>query len=121
MKNNQQRVAGNSISSLYKSEETPKEFAYHMPPGTKFSDILMDVQEVCQELHMSKRKVYNLRRASILSYTSLSNDGKAYFFRQEIAGMLEANTVIGKNSLMKKFGISGWLTSITSFLSFFDL
>ena len=120
MKNNQQRVATNSISFLFKSEETPKEFVYHMPPGTKFSDILMDVQEVCQELHMSKRKVYNLRRAGILSFTSLSSDGKVYFFRQEIAAMLEANTVIGENSLMKKLGISGWLTGFTSFLSFFD-
>jgi hypothetical protein len=35
--------------------------------------------------------------------------------------MLEANTVMGKNSSMKKLGISGWLTGITSFLSFFDL
>lgn len=80
----------------------------------------MDVQEVCQELNISRRKVYNLRRAGILSYTSLSDDVKIYFFRQEIAAMLEANTVIGKTSLMKRLGISGWITRITSFLSFFD-
>ena len=120
MKNNQQRVATNPTSSLFKSEETPKELVYHMPPGTKFNDILMDVQEVCQELHMSKRKVYNLRRAGILSSTSLSGDGKAYFFRLEISAMLKANTVIGENSVMKKLGVSGWLTGFTSFLSFFD-
>ena len=71
-------------------------------------------------MHMSKRKVYNLRRAGILSFTSLSSDGKVYFFRQEIAAMLEANTVIGENSLMKKLGVSGWLTGFASFLSFFD-
>jgi hypothetical protein len=78
MKNNQQRVAGNSISSLYKSEETPKEFAYHTPPGTKFSDILMDVQEVPGIAHEQAQGVQPAQ-GRYLIYTSLSNDGKAYF------------------------------------------
>jgi hypothetical protein len=65
----------------------------------------MDAQDVATELKICKRIVTNMRKAGKLSYTTLNNgSGKLYYFRQEIAAMLESNTVIGKNSWMKKLG-----------------
>jgi hypothetical protein len=49
--------------------------------------------------------VSNLRRAGKLSYTTLDK-GKIYYFKQEIAARLKANTVIGKHSLVRKSGVN---------------
>jgi hypothetical protein len=59
-----------------------------LPPGVKFSDIYMDAPQVAQELNLSKRTVRNIRVSGKLSYTNPF--GKIWYFRQEIAAILEA-------------------------------
>lgn len=70
-------------------QHTQKEIIYNLPPGTCFSDIYMDTQSVALELNFCKRTISNMRRSGKLSHTPLN--GKIYYFRQEIAGILEAN------------------------------
>lgn len=67
----------------------------------KFSDVYIDLAELCKELNFSKRVIANMRAAGELTFTTFSN-GKTQFFKQEIFAILQANTVIGKYSLMNK-------------------
>lgn len=60
-----------------------------LPPGIKFDDIYMDAPQVAQELHISKRVVRNIRLSGKLSYTNPF--GKIFYYRQEIAAIMEAN------------------------------
>jgi hypothetical protein len=60
-----------------------------LPSGTKFNDIYMDAADVAIELKISKRLVRNMRARGKLSYTNPF--GKIWYFRQEIAEILEAN------------------------------
>ena len=76
-----------------------QEIKFILPPGTKLSDIYMDAQDLAQELKISKRVIYNLRRQEKISSTTLG-PGKKFFFRQEFAAILQANTVQGNNSLL---------------------
>jgi hypothetical protein len=59
------------------------------PSGTKFNDIYMDASDVAIELKISKRLVRNMRASGKLSYTNPF--GKIWYFRQEIAEILEGN------------------------------
>ena len=61
--------------------------------------------------------VTNLRRAGKLSYTRLYEGGKIFYLRQEIAVMLEANTVGGKNSILKMKGFQSWIATAVSMAS----
>lgn len=67
----------------------------------KLSDIYIDLGELCNELNFGRRVITNMRTAGELSFTTFSN-GKTQFFKQEIFAILQANTVISKNSLMNK-------------------
>ena len=60
-----------------------------LPPGIKFDDIYMDAPQVAQELHISKRVVRNIRLSGKISYTNPF--GKIFYYRQEIAAIMEAN------------------------------
>lgn len=60
-----------------------------LPPGVRFDDIYMDAQQVTQELHISKRVVRNIRVSGRISYTNPF--GKIFYYRQEIAAIMEAN------------------------------
>ena len=60
-----------------------------LPPGTKFNDIYMDASDVAFELKISKRLVRNMRASGKVSYTNPF--GKIWYFRQEIAEILEVN------------------------------
>lgn len=80
----------------------------------------MDVSDIHRELGVCPRTIYNMRNEGKLSYTTL-NDGKCYFFRQEIAAILKENTVIGKNSIWKKLGIPNLIGTLTYLLSFADM
>jgi hypothetical protein len=60
-----------------------------LPPGVKFGDVYMDASDVAQELNISKRGVRNMRVSGKISYTNPF--GKIYYYRQEIAAVLEAN------------------------------
>jgi len=60
-----------------------------LPAGIKFDDIYMDAPQVAQELHISKRVVRNIRLSGKLSYTNPF--GKIFYYRQEIAAIMEAN------------------------------
>ncbi len=77
---------------------TQKEIIYNLPPGTCFSDIYMDTQSVALELNFCKRTISNMRRSGKLSHTTLN--GKIYYYRQEIAGMLEANKIMAARGLI---------------------
>ncbi len=72
-------------------------FVAHLPPGVKLSDIFIDLQEVAQQLNLSKRTINNHRAKSNLSYTVFF--GKIFYFKQEIAGILLSN----KKMKTKKF------------------
>ena|SRR5664279_1385917 len=99
MKKNEQAKPDASFTLLHKAaEDAPQEFMFYIPPGAKFSDIYIDLQEAAFELKVSKRIITNMRRAGKLSYTFLQEKGKVYYLRQEIAAILQANIVIGKNS-----------------------
>ncbi len=75
-----------------------KEIIYNLPRGTCFSDIYMDTQSVALELNFCKRTISNMRRSGKLSHTTLN--GKIYYYRQEIAGMLEANKITAARGLI---------------------
>ncbi len=75
-----------------------KEIIYNLPAGIRFSDIYMDTQSVALELNFCKRTISNMRRSGKLSYTTLN--GKIYYYRQEIAGMLEANKIMAARCLV---------------------
>ena len=60
-----------------------------LPPGVKFDDIYMDAPQVAQELNISKRVVRNIRMSGRISYTNPF--GKIFYYRQEIAAIMEAN------------------------------
>ena len=78
-----------------------QDIKFFLPPGAKLSDIYMDAQDVSQELKISKRVVYDLRRAGKLSFCTLGiSGGKIYYFRQEIAAILHSNMVPAANSLL---------------------
>jgi hypothetical protein len=62
-----------------------------LPSGAKFNDIYMDSSQVAQELNYGKRAVRNIRLRGALSYTTLT--GKLFYYRQEIAAILQANKV----------------------------
>ena len=62
-----------------------------LPSGAKFSDIYMDASQVAQELNYGKRAVRNMRLRGVLSFTTLI--GKLFYYRQEIAAILQANKV----------------------------
>ena len=70
-------------------KKTVKHLQLILPPGVKFSDVYMDASDVAQELSISKRGVRNIRVSGKISYTNPF--GKIYYYRQEIAAVLEAN------------------------------
>lgn len=76
--------------------ELPKapELKFHLPPGVKFGDIYMDAPQLAQELNFGKRTISNMRNSGKLSFTTLF--GKLFYFRQEIAAILEMNRKIKK-------------------------
>lgn len=62
-----------------------------LPSGAKFNDIYMDASQVAQELNYGKRAVRNIRLRGALSFTTLN--GKLFYYRQEIAAILQDNKV----------------------------
>ena len=104
MKNNKPQQPAPSFQSMQKNTADPeKEYVFYIPPGMKLSDVYIDVGELCSELKFSRRVINNMRAAGELSFTTFTN-GKTQFFKQEIFAILQANTVIGTNSLMNKPG-----------------
>ena len=105
MEKNEESKPGVSFTSLHKTTEgIQQEFMFYISPGAKFDDIYIDAQVVSEELKICKRIVTNMRKAGKLSYTYLDEKGKVYYLRQEIAAILKANIVIGKNSPSAKAG-----------------
>lgn len=103
----------------YKSEAFPDfEYEFILPPGVKLNDILMTAREVAKELGVCTKVVHNMRKAGKLSHTTMTR--QPMYFRQEIAGMLKANTVIGKNSYFARLGMSGCFTAFMTLLSCLD-
>jgi hypothetical protein len=72
-----------------KRKVTEKKTQFVLPPGVKFDDIYMDASQVAQELNISKRVVRNIRVSGKISHTNPF--GKVFYYRQEIAAILEAN------------------------------
>ena len=105
MEKNEESKPGVSFTSLHKTTEgIQQEFMFYISPGAKFDDIYIDAQVVSEELKICKRIVTNMRKAGKLSYTYLDEKGKVYYLRQEIAAILKANIVTGKNSPSGKAG-----------------
>jgi len=80
-----------------KSRRNPDFF---IPVASKLDELYMDVQQVALELNISKRTVRNLRKSGKLSYTRLH--GKIFYYRQELAAILEANKVPKKEHISLK-------------------
>lgn len=78
-----------SLQSSNKKKPTKSPAFLLFPQGTKFNDIYMDASDVALELNISKRLVRNMRVSGKLSYTNPF--GKIWYFRQEIAEILEVN------------------------------
>jgi hypothetical protein len=74
----------------------------HIPPGVALNDIFLDNYDMAEQLHLCKRALTNMRKNGELSYTQLNKKGKVYYLKQEIAGILKKNIVIGKNSPLRK-------------------
>ncbi len=67
---------------------------FHLPPGVNFGDIYMDAPQLARELNFGKRTISNMRNSGKISSTTLF--GKLFYFRQEIAAILEANRKVRK-------------------------
>ena len=114
MKQKQLQPSRATIRSPKQKTDIPeKESPFCLPPGVRLSDVYIDLQDVAQQLKLCKRVIRNMRAAGKLSYTYLEERGKYYFFVQEIAAILKANTVIGKNSLLKKIQGTKCFTTLT--------
>ena len=75
-----------------------KQFVYYLPPGVKFDDVYMDVLQIHQELKYCPRTIRNMRLSGLLSYTLFHK--RIYYFRQEIAQILVANTVMRRDKVV---------------------
>jgi hypothetical protein len=84
---NNSRPVSQSMAAISKKTEIYLQLV--LAPGVKFDDIYIDASQVAQELHISKRVVRNIRIAGKISYTNPF--GKVFYYRQEIAGIMEAN------------------------------
>lgn len=86
-------------SPKHPAEQPPaeKQFVYCLPPGTKFDDVYMDALQIQQELKYCSRSIRNMREEGLLSYTMLNK--RIYYFRQEIAAILVANTVMRREKV----------------------
>jgi hypothetical protein len=96
-----------------KTDVPEKETLFCLPPGVRLGDVYIDQQDVAQQLKLCKRVIRNMRVAGKLSYTYLEERGKYFYLVQEIAAILKANTVIGKNSLLKKIQGTKCFTTLT--------
>jgi len=89
MKNNEKNNSTPNDALAGIEKITVKYLQLLLPPGVKFDDVYIDASQVAQELHISKRVVRNIRIAGKISYTNPF--GKIFYYRQEIAGIMEAN------------------------------
>ena len=89
MKNNEKNTSTPNDALAGIEKITVKYLQLLLPPGVKFDDVYIDASQVAQELHISKRVVRNIRIAGKISYTNPF--GKIFYYRQEIAGIMEAN------------------------------
>jgi hypothetical protein len=114
MKKKQLQPSRTTIRSPKQKTDVPeKETLFCLPPGVRLGDVYIDQQDVAQQLKLCKRVIRNMRVAGKLSYTYLEERGKYFYLVQEIAAILKANTVIGKNSLLKKIQRTKCFTTLT--------
>jgi hypothetical protein len=114
MKKKQLQPSRTTIRSPKQKTDVPeKETLFCLPPGVRLGDVYIDQQDVAQQLKLCKRVIRNMRVAGKLSYTYLEERGKYFYLVQEIAAILKANTVIGKNSLLKKIQETKCFTTFT--------
>lgn len=88
-KNEKKNSRSTSRPVRAKRKVTEKSTGFVLPSGVKFDDIYMDASQVAQELNISKRVVRNIRISGRISHTNPF--GKVFYYRQEIAAILEAN------------------------------
>ena len=74
-----------------------KKPAFSIPANSKLNEIYMDAQQVALELNISKRTIRNMRKKGNLSFTWLC--GKIFYFRLEIAAILEANKISQRDNI----------------------
>lgn len=90
MKKDQKKAGTTATESVGETtDKTLEHLQLLLPPGVKFTDVYMDASDVAQELNISKRGVRNIRISGKISYTNPF--GKIYYYRQEIAAVLEEN------------------------------
>jgi hypothetical protein len=90
MKKDQKNASTTALRSVGETtDQTVKHLQLLLAPGVKFTDVYMDASDVAQELNISKRGVRNIRMSGKISYTNPF--GKIYYYRQEIAAVLEEN------------------------------
>lgn len=89
MKKDEKDHFSKSCPPVFTGSDTVKFLQLILPAGIKFDDIYMDASQVAQELNISKRVVRNIRLRGAISYTKPF--GKIFYYRQEIAAIMEAN------------------------------
>lgn len=99
-KQKQVAVTSNTQTVYRRTNQEEISFEMVLPPGTSLNDFFITAQEVMCQLKTSKRKLANMRRNGAISYTYFGQT--IIYLKQELAGMLKARIVIGKNSILHK-------------------
>ncbi len=95
----EEKIKTSTSSPVPLTEQTTheKKFIYHLPPGVRFDVMYMDGPQRNQELKYTLRTIRNMRKAGLLSYTTLHK--RIYYFRQEIAAILKENTIMRRGKV----------------------
>jgi len=74
-----------------------------LPQGAALNDFFITAQEVMDQLRVGKRKLANMRRDGLISYTYFGQT--IMYLKQELAAMLKEQIVIGKKSILQKLKV----------------
>gem|GEM_PF-3159580 len=78
-------------------------FEMVLPQGAALNDFFITAQEVMDQLRVGKRKLANMRRDGLISYTYFGQT--IMYLKQELAAMLKEQIVIGKKSILQKLKV----------------
>jgi len=102
-KQKQVATTGNT-QQVYRSI-SHKQISFEMvlPQGAALNDFFITAQEVMDQLRVGKRKLANMRRDGLISYTYFGQT--IMYLKQELAAMLKEQIVIGKKSILQKLKV----------------
>ena len=99
-KKQKQDAATSNTQQVYRrTNQEEISFEMVLPPGSSLNDFFITAQEVMDQLKVGKRKLANMRRDGLISYTYFGQT--VMYLKQELAAMLKARIVIGKKSILR--------------------